>query len=140
MANALGLTDLQLDIMRVLWEAGEASIADVHRALKARHLAHATVATLLSRLEKKGAIAHTTEGRQFIYRPVLKQAEVRKSMMARVRDVLYAEDVPALISQLLSDRNITREELDHVKALIEAKEKELAAGGRARASRKSKER
>ncbi|HEV7389028.1 MAG TPA: BlaI/MecI/CopY family transcriptional regulator [Gemmatimonadaceae bacterium] len=138
MARALGLTDLQLDIMRVLWTAGEASVADVHRALKARHLAHATVATLLSRLEKKGAIAHTTEGRQFIYRPVLKQAEVRKSMMARVRDVLYAEDVPALISQLLADRDITRDELTHVKALIEAKEKELAA--RARTSRKSKER
>jgi predicted transcriptional regulator len=124
--------------MRVLWTAGEASVGDVHRALKARHLAHATVATLLSRLEKKGAIAHTIEGRQFIYRPVLKQAEVRKSMMARVRDVLYAEDVPALISQLLADRDITRDELDHVKALIAAKEKELAA--RSRASRKSKER
>ncbi len=138
MARALGLTDLQLDIMRVLWTAGEASIADVHRALKARHLAHPTVATLLSRLERKGAIAHTIEGRQFIYRPVLKQVEVRKSMMAMVRDVLYAKDVPALINHLLADRDITRDELVHVKALIEAKEKELASRGRT--SRKSKER
>lgn len=138
MAKLLGLTDLQLDIMQVLWRAGEASVAEVHRALKARRLAHATVATLLSRLEKKGAIAHSTEGRQFIYRPILKQAEARKSMIARMRDVLFAEDVPALITQLLVDRDISREELDHVKALIEAKEKELAV--RARSSKKSKER
>ncbi|MBC7789219.1 MAG: BlaI/MecI/CopY family transcriptional regulator [Anaerolineae bacterium] len=138
MAKPLALTDLQLDIMQILWTAGEASIAEVHRALRGRRLAHATVATLLSRLEKKGAIRHSTEGRQFIYRPVLKQAEVQKSMIAKVRDVLFAEDVPALISQLLADRDISREELDHVKALIEKKERELSE--RARSFRKSKER
>lgn len=138
MAKPVRLTDLQLDVMRVLWTAGEASVADVHRALKARRLAHATVATLLSRLEKKGAVTHDTVGRQFIYRPVLKQADVRKSVIASVRDVLFAEDVPALFSQLLADRDISRDELDHVKELIEKKEKELAA--RARSSRKPKER
>jgi predicted transcriptional regulator len=138
MTQKLGLTDLQLEIMGVLWADGEASVVDVHHALKARRLAQGTIATLLSRLEKKGAIAHRAVGRQFIYYPVLKRAEVRKSMIARVKDALFPEDVPALISQLLAEGDISREDLDNVKALIEKKEKELAA--RARTAKKSKDR
>ena len=138
MPKQLALTDLQLDIMRALWAAGEATVAEVHHALKARRLAQATVATLLSRLEKKGAIAHRTEGRQFIYRAVLKKAEVRKSMIAKVRDALFPEDVPALISQLISEGDISRDDLEHVKTLIAKKEEELAA--RAKSSRKTTER
>ena len=138
MPKQLPLTDLQLDIMRALWVAGEATVADVHHALRARRLAQATVATLLSRLEKKGAITHRTEGRQFIYRAILKKAEVRKSMVAKVRDALFPEDVPALISQLISEGDISRDDLEHVKALIDKKEKELAA--RVKGSRKSSER
>jgi BlaI family transcriptional regulator, penicillinase repressor len=138
MTKQLGLTDLQLEIMGILWTEGEASVVEVHHALKARRLAQATIATLLSRLEKKGAIAHRTVGRQFIYYPVLKRAEVRKSVIGRVRDALFPEDVPALISQLLAEGDISREDLDHVKALIEKKEKELAA--RPRTAKKTAER
>jgi predicted transcriptional regulator len=47
------LTELHLDIMRVLWERGPATVADVHQALAARGLAQATISTLLRRLEKE---------------------------------------------------------------------------------------
>jgi BlaI family penicillinase repressor len=126
MTKPISLTDLQIDIMRVLWTRGEATVADVAHAVRARRLAHATVATILSRLEKRGAISHRVEGRQFVYSARLKQAEVRKTMISRVKDSLFTGDVPALVSQLLMERDINSDDLKQVKALIAAKERELS--------------
>ena len=119
------LTELQLEIMSVLWKKGSATVADVHDAIGAkRGLAPATVATLLRRLEKKGAVTHETEGRQFVYRALITSAAARRSMLSEVAERLLPADVPALINQLLASKKIGAEELDQVKKLIEAKERE----------------
>ena len=61
--DAVALSELQLDLMRVLWR-GEASVADVAAALaQSRGLAHTTVATLLTRLAKRGIVAQRRDGR-----------------------------------------------------------------------------
>jgi BlaI family transcriptional regulator, penicillinase repressor len=123
-ADALGLTDLQIELMRVLWTHGEATVVQVHRELtRTRELAQPTVATLLSRLEKKGAITHRTEGRQFVYRALVSEAEVRRSMIAQLTDRLFGGDVPQLIHQLLSEREVSPGDLAEVKAIIEARER-----------------
>jgi BlaI family penicillinase repressor len=127
MPKPLALTDLQIDIMKILWKLGDATVADVHRDLQRKHeLAHPTVATLLSRLEKKGAITHKVDGRQFIYSAVAKEADVQRTMIAQIKNSLFTGDVPALVNQLLSGRDISRSDLEEVKALIEEKERELA--------------
>ena len=57
MSGLPALSDLQLAVMRVLWDKGEASAADVHRALRhSRPMAITTVATLLARLEKRAML------------------------------------------------------------------------------------
>jgi len=130
MTETLALTDLQIEIMRVLWERGEATVVDVHREVgQSRNLAQPTIATLLSRLEKKGAISHRTEGRQFVYRPAVAETAVRRSMIAQLTDRLFTGDVPALISHLLADRNVSAEDLAKVKKLIAAKEQDLKDSG-----------
>ena len=59
----VALSDLQLDLMRVLWQRGEASTAEVAESLAgSRSLAHTTVATLLTRLEKRGLLAMRRAG------------------------------------------------------------------------------
>ena len=124
----LALTDLQIELMRVLWARGEATVVQVHRDLTAtRELAQPTVATMLSRLEKKGAIAHRTEGRQFIYRALVSEADVRRSMVGQIADVLFGGDVPQLIHQLLSEREVSADDLAEVRRLLEAKEREEKA-------------
>lgn len=122
--NEVRLTELQLEIMRVLWKKGSATVADVHEAIGVkRGLAPATVATLLRRLEKKGAVAHETEGRQFVYRATVSSAAVRRSMLTEVAERLLPSDVPALISQLLMSHKIGADELAQVKKLIEERER-----------------
>jgi len=120
------LTDLQLELMRVLWDLGEVTVADVQRVLeKTRPIAQSTVATLLRRLEARGAVTHRTEGRVFIYSPVIREDDVQRSVLGKLKERLFTGDVPALIHRLLSEHEITAAELREVKAMIVAREREL---------------
>lgn len=121
------LSDLQLAIMHVLWREGEATVADVHAALQAdRGLAPTTVATVLSRLERRGLVAHRALGRQFVYRSLVSEAEVRQSMVSELTDLLFSGDPAELVSHLLSGRDIAPGELARVKAMIERRERREA--------------
>ena len=118
------LTELQMEIMRVLWACDGATVVEVHSALRAHRLAQPTIATLLRRMEAKGAITHNKEGRQFVYSARTTEEEARRSLVTEVAQRLFSDQVPALISYLLEQRKIGADELAQVKALIEAKEKE----------------
>ena len=120
------LSDLQLDVLRALWRAGEATVAEVHADLaQRRELAPTTVSTLLKRLEKYGHVAHRNEGRQFVYRATTTEAEAKHSMVSELAGRLFSGDVPELLNHLLSAREIERGDLDRIKRLIADKEREL---------------
>jgi predicted transcriptional regulator len=119
------LTALQLDVLRVLWEKGEATVAEVQHGLDDRELALTTVATLLSRLEKRGVVAYRNAGRQYVYRALLAREEVCRSALDDVAGRVFAGDVPTLVSALLSSGHVRPGDLARVKALIEEKEREL---------------
>jgi predicted transcriptional regulator len=118
MADPTELSELQLDIMRVLWKRREASAADVQAALSDRDLAITTVSTLLTRLEKRGAVAHRSEGRLFIYRAAIQEPEVKRSMVGSLVNSLFAGDASALVQQLIDSREISPGDLDRMRALI----------------------
>src|SRR5258708_3393248 len=106
------LGDLQLAIMRVLWERGEATATDVHAALAdERGLAPTTIATMLTKMEKKGVVHHYAEGRRFVYQPRVTEPQVQRSMVAELRDRLFGGDTTAFVSHLLSDHEVDAREL-----------------------------
>jgi BlaI family penicillinase repressor len=118
------LGDLQLAIMRILWNRDEASVADVHEALEPeRGLALTTIATMLAKMEKKGVVDHRADGRRFIYRPTVSEGQVRRSMVSDLTSQLFRGDALALVNHLLSE-DIDARELDQLRELIAAKEKE----------------
>jgi BlaI family transcriptional regulator, penicillinase repressor len=120
------LTAPQLEILRVLWERSEATVVDIHQALQAvRPLAPTTIATLLSRLEKRGLVTYRTEGRQYVYRALLQERDAQQHALVEVTQGLFAGDVPTMVSQLLSSHEIRRGDLARVRELIDAKEREL---------------
>ena len=127
-----GLTDLQLDIMGVLWGRGEATAVEVREGLRpARELAPTTVSTLLSRMEKKGVVAHRTEGRQYVYRAAVEEARVRRSLVSEVTEMadrLFAGDVAELVTQLLAEGDVGPDDLARVRKMIERREAELRGG------------
>jgi BlaI family penicillinase repressor len=124
------LSDLQLAIMRSLWERTEATVAQVHGDLHAeRGLAPTTVATLLSRMEKRGLVTHRTEGRQFVYRALVNEQEVRRSMVSELTDLLFEGDPAELVNHLLSARDFGSDDLARVKALLAEKERNAGGNG-----------
>jgi predicted transcriptional regulator len=124
--SARRLTTPQLEIMRVLWQRSEATVVEIHQALSdERPLAATTIATLLSRLEKRGLVTYRTEGRQYVYRAVLQERDAQRHALVEVTQGLFAGDLPTMVSQLLSSHELRPGDLDRVKALIEAKEREL---------------
>lgn len=113
------LTDLQLAIVRLLWENGECTVVDVQEGLlPERPLAQTTVATLLTRLEKRGVVSHRTAGRQFIYRAEVTEPEVRRGMVGELTNSLFSGRPTALISHLIAERSLGAAELHEVKRMI----------------------
>ena len=125
MAKTHALGDLQLAIMRVLWQSQEATVAQVHGALLPdRGLAPTTIATMLVKMEKKGIVRHRTEGRRFVYSPTVTEAEVRRSMVGELTERLFAGDVAALVSHLLDEHEANPEEIRALKRLIAERERQ----------------
>lgn len=121
----VSLSELQLSLMRVLWARGEASTADVVDALRdERDLAHTTVATLLTRLEKRGLLSSRREGRALLYRPLVSEAEVQRSMVGHLVNRLFAGRTSALLSHLLDARGVDAQELAELQALLKQRKGE----------------
>ncbi len=120
MSEVHQLSDLQLAVMRALWNGGEATVADVQAVLAGcgRDLAPTTVSTLLSRLEKRGLARHRTRARQYVYRPAVPEHEVRRSMVERVTEHFFEGDVTALVGHLLRKVELAGTDLDQVRTLI----------------------
>ncbi len=125
------LTDLQLAIVRILWTRGPSTVIEVQESLLPdRPLAQTTVATLLTRLEKRGVVTHGNSGRQYQYRALVTETEVRRSMVSELTEMLFAGRPAALISHLIGEREIAPGDLDEVKRLIADAEERAAGNGR----------
>ena len=118
------LSELQIALMRVLWRRGETSTADVAAELAGeRGLKHTTVATLLTRLEKRGVVAQRREARQLFYRALIAEEQVRRSMVADLIGSLFGGDPEALVAHLVQESEIAPGDLAKVR-------RRLARGGR----------
>ncbi len=125
MAATQRLGELQLAILRVLWETGEASAAQVRALLpKAKQRAFTTIATMLTKMEKRGIVDHRLDGRQFIWSATVTEEEVTRSMVADLTQRLFEGDITALVSHLLTEQEIDRKELARLRRLIAGREKE----------------
>lgn len=126
MTDPYALTELQLAILGILWDRGEATSRDVRDALEPdRPLALTTVATLLSRLERRGVLAHRRAGRSYVFRPTVSRHEVRTAMVRDLAENLFDGDRIALIDHVLgggTDASVR----EQMRSILE--EDEVAAG------------
>jgi predicted transcriptional regulator len=127
--NAVGLTELQISILQVLWQRGEATTQEVCRAVApSRPLAVTTVATILSRLERKRVVAHRQVGRQYVYRATVSRADVRHSKVRELTDSLFGGDATQLLSHLVRSEDLDAEEIERIRLALESAEPESHDG------------
>jgi BlaI family penicillinase repressor len=111
------LSQTQLDLMRVLWREGEADTSTVCEGLE-KTLAYTTVATLLKRLEKRGLVETRQVARKFIYIPLVSEDEVMTSMVSNMIGTLFKGDSSALVSHLIKEDEINRDDLEKITQMI----------------------
>jgi predicted transcriptional regulator len=116
--------NVQLRILRELWQRGEATVADIHAAMyRETGAALTTVATMLKKMEKKGVVTHRVEDRRHIYRTTVTEDAVKRSMVADLTARLFDGDATALVSHLLSEHDIESDDVAAIKKLLAARQK-----------------
>src|SRR5262245_37232200 len=118
------LGNVQLRILRELWQRGEATVAEIHAALyRETGVALTTVATMLKKMERKGVVTHRVEDRRHVYRTTVTEDAVKRSMVADLTTRLFDGDATALVSHLLSEHDIERDDVTAIKKLLVTLEK-----------------
>ncbi|MDQ3814453.1 MAG: BlaI/MecI/CopY family transcriptional regulator [Armatimonadota bacterium] len=114
------LGKVQLQIMQVLWQRGQATAREITDELNRQQpIAHSTVQTLLRKMEAKGAITHVVEDRTFVFRPVSQKTEITTTATRDLLARLFNHSVSGLVAHLLKHEKISPEELKRLRQLIE---------------------
>ena len=109
--------------MTVIWERGESTLAQVFAELSPkRDLARNTVQTQLARLVEKGWLAARTEGKSFVYFPLIQQEAAQTDVLQRLVDTVFMGSTEGLMMSLLDGRKLTKQEADRIRAMIETAE------------------
>lgn len=117
--NELG--DAELEVMKVLWDAGPLRVRDVMNALheRGRRVAYTTVQTMLTRLEQKGFVKSDRAGPAFVFRASVSRERVSRSRLRTLVSQLYDGAAGQLVLQLVKSERLRPEELAELQRLIE---------------------
>jgi BlaI family penicillinase repressor len=114
------LSEAQIEIMNVVWERGEVTVADVWKALTARRkVARNTVLTMITRLEEKGWLCRDDAGHAFRYRAAVPREATLGTMIRRLVDTAFGGSAEGLVMALLHDRGVSKEEAKRIRAMID---------------------
>jgi BlaI family penicillinase repressor len=118
----IALSELQVAVVRVLWQRDETSVTEVAAVLgEERGLKHTTVATLLTRLEKRGVVEQRREGRQLMYRALISESQVRRSMVADLVGSLFGGDSRELVAHLVRESELAPGDLERLRKRLQKK-------------------
>jgi BlaI family transcriptional regulator, penicillinase repressor len=113
------LSEAQLEIMNVVWDRGEVTVADVWKAVASRRkVSRNTVLTMLTRLEEKGWLSRDEEGHAFRYRATVPRDVTLGTMIGRLVDTAFGGSVEGLVMALLHGRGVSREEARRIRTMI----------------------
>ncbi len=117
------LSEAQMEIMNVVWNRGEATVADVWKALVSRRtVARSTVLTMLMRLQEKGWLFCDEEGHAFRFRAAVPREATLGEMVRRMVDTAFGGSAEGLVMALLHDRGVSKEEAKRIKKMIDRAE------------------
>jgi len=110
---------LELEIMKVVWERGQATVRDVAEGLPAPHRrAYSTILTMMRKLERKGYLSHRVNDRTYVYRATITREQVRRSLLADLVERVFDGSAQLLVSGLMDARSLSAKELAAIRRLI----------------------
>ena len=116
------LTDLEHDVMRVVWTSGPCSVEAVHQVVAGtRDVKETTVRTLLRRLEQKGYLRHEIDGRAYIYQAVEASRSLAARAVRQIIDRLCHGSVEELVSGMVDAKVLTKSELKRLEEVVRSR-------------------
>ena len=102
------LSKLELTIMDALWARGASSVREVQESFPAeRQPAYTTVQTMMSRLERKGAVRKVRKiGNAFLFEAAVPRESARRRMVDDLLD-FFGGRTQLLISHLIETRQLS---------------------------------
>ena len=130
MSKRNSLTPAEWEIMEAVWAVGGAvTVRDVlERAYPKGEKAYTTVQTVMNTLEKKKLLRRRKTGLVNFYTPTRSKGEMVQAEMTRMVSRIFGGSIPAVADSLLSLDNLSLDQIDQIKNLLEEKEKELKRG------------
>jgi predicted transcriptional regulator len=123
MAKRPAAAKSELEIARIVWELGEASVRQVLEALPpARKLDFKTVQTYLRRLEAKGYLRTRLAGRTKIYLPRVRPQQVVREVIDDILELLYRGESLPLFQHLIEERGLSKAEIDKLRTMLDQSE------------------
>jgi BlaI family transcriptional regulator, penicillinase repressor len=114
-AQSTTLTPQELELMKVVWQRGSATVRDVYEALlERRRIAYTTVMTMLNVLEKKGHLAKRPQGRSYLYAPVRPKQRVLGAMVRDFIERVLDGSAEPLLVHLIEERQLSEKDLDQL--------------------------
>jgi BlaI family penicillinase repressor len=131
------LPEAEIDVMSCLWKGGPATAREIREALQDRRpLNHASVCTLLRRLESKGFVSREKSGtgKAFRYRAEVPASGTARRLLDGLLDRLFGGNGVALVASLLESRPPSGDEIDALEDLL----KDLKKKQTTKSTRRSK--
>jgi BlaI family transcriptional regulator, penicillinase repressor len=116
------LTDLENDVMKVVWSSGPCSVEAVHAVVsRTRDVKETTVRTLLRRLEHKGYLRHEVDGRAYVYHAVEASRSLAARAVRQIIDRFCHGSVEELVSGMVDAQVLTASELKRLEQFVRSR-------------------
>lgn len=118
-------TELELEILKILWRDGESSVRHVRKELAIfRKLAHTSVMTMMTIMTEKGYLKRSKKGKRYTYKPRVTEEETSSGMLGDIVDRVFHGSTMAAVINLLETGDIDEPEMSELRKLVKQKKKE----------------
>ena len=105
------LTKVELTLMNLLWDRGQATVQQLHDALAEPKPAYTTTLTMMQVLTRKGIVTFDKVGKANVYHPLLSREEYMNSFVKEARDTVFGGSLRNLFSFFVKSEQLSKEEL-----------------------------
>lgn len=105
------LTGKEEEVLELMWQLGECAPKDIVAQYPEPQPHVNTVATMVQSLERKGYVAHRSQGRGYIYYPIIKQEDYGRTKLGGFVDRYFKHSYMELVSSLVAEEKVSEQEL-----------------------------
>ena len=113
------MTAQELEIMKIVWQLGAATVRDVYETMLARRkIAYTTVMTMMKIMARKGYLKKRLAGRAYVYRPAEPRRQIVRRMVSDFIGRVFDGSAEPLLLHLVEERHVSEKDLAQIARMI----------------------